>query len=147
MHKSIIPGAAALVASCQPIGDTAAGGSAIKDGPAPPFAAIAVQETIRFLGTEPFWNGEVTNGRLRYATPEDAAGRTIAVGRFQGNNGLAFSGTLGGRAFDLAITPGACSDGMSDRRFPYTATLKLGDEQRSGCAWTDRQPYRESAQP
>ena len=49
--------------------------------------------------------------------------------------------------FDLMITPGECSDGMSDRTYPYTATLLVGDEQRQGCAWTDSQPYDEPELP
>lgn len=147
MRKLLTCGTAALLVACQPLADTAPGQSAIATDPAPAFAGIAADETIRFLGTEPFWNGEIAGTRLRYATPENTSGETIAVRRFAGNNGLAFSGTLRGQGFDLAITPGACSDGMSDRRFPYTVTLKLGDEQRSGCAWTDRQPFAEVAQP
>lgn len=131
--------------ACQPMAGEGAGQSAIAKDPTAPFSAIAPDETIRFLGTEPFWNGEITGSRLRYATPEDQAGQTITVRRFAGNNGLGFTGTLRGASLDLAITPGACSDGMSDRRFPFTVTLKLGDDQRSGCAWTDRMPYRETA--
>ena len=55
--------------------------------------------------------------------------------------GLGFSGTLDGAAFDMTVTPGACSDGMSDRTYPYTVTLKIGDDTREGCAWTDAQPF------
>ena len=41
----------------------------------------------------------------------------------------------------MTVTPGACSDGMSDRTYPYTVTLKIGDDTREGCAWTDAQPF------
>lgn len=105
------------------------------------FAAIGADETISFVGTEPFWGGEVGAGKLTYSTPENQAGETIAVRRFAGNNGLGFSGALGGAAFDMAVTPGACSDGMSDRSYPLTVTLTIGAEQRRGCAWTRRQPF------
>ncbi len=105
------------------------------------FDAIAQDEAITALGTEPFWNGEIANGTLVYSTPELPGGTEIAVKRFAGNGGLGVSGELDGKPLDLAITPGRCSDGMSDRTFPYTATLSIGGDVRTGCAYTDRQPF------
>lgn len=116
-------------------------------GGQPAFGAIRADETIRFVGTEPFWGGTISGGEMIYSTPENQAGDKIAVRRFAGNNGLGFSGSLDGRAVDMTITPGSCSDGMSDRTFPFTATLKLGEEQRNGCAWTDRMTFSETSQP
>lgn len=105
------------------------------------FDGIGADETIRLAGTEPFWGATIAGGELVYTTPENQAGDTIAVRRFAGNNGLGFSGSWKGAAFDLTVTPGSCSDGMSERTYPFTATLRLGEEQRSGCAWTDRTPF------
>lgn len=107
------------------------------------FDGISAEETIRLTGTEPFWGGEVAGGTLLYTTPEAPAGVAVAVRRFAGLNGLAFSGAFDGQAMDLLVTPGACSDGMSDREYPYVATLRIGNEQRTGCAWTAREPFRE----
>ena len=112
-----------------------------------PFAAIAPAETIRLVGTEPFWGGTIRGNEMLYSTPENQAGESIAVRRFAGNNGLGFSGTWDGMPLDLTITPGTCSDGMSDRSYPFVATLKLGDEQRNGCAWTDRMPFSGTESP
>lgn len=106
-----------------------------------PFDAIAPGETVHFTGTEPFWGGEVTGGALTYATPENANGREITVKRFAGRGGVSYSGSLGDRSFDLTITPGVCSDGMSDRTYPFVATLRLGDETRNGCAWSENSPF------
>lgn len=105
------------------------------------YADIAADETIRFTGTEPFWGGEIANGEARYSTPENIDGVTFPVERFPGNGGLSFGGRMNGESFDLMVTPGECSDQMSDRTYPFTVTLKLGDEQRRGCGWTDRQPF------
>lgn len=132
---------AALVGGCQPVAE---GQSGVRQAT---FDAIGANETIRLVGTEPFWGGTVSEGRFTYTTPENQAGEAIAVKRFAGNSGLGFSGTRGGRPLDLMITRGTCSDGMSDRTYPYTATLKLDAEQRSGCAWTDRQPFSGPANP
>ena len=105
------------------------------------FDGIAATETVHFTGTEPFWGGSVSGERLTYSTPEDIEGSTISVRRFTGQGGLGYSGTLGGRDFDMTVTPGACSDGMSDRTYPYTVTLRIGEETRFGCAWTDGQGF------
>lgn len=109
-----------------------------------PFAEIAENETLHFVGTEPFWSGEATRNTLNYSTPATPDGTKISVTRFGGRNGLGLSGKLEDRTFDLTVTPGTCSDGMSDRRFPFTVTLKLGEEVRQGCAWTDRQRFTEA---
>jgi len=111
------------------------------------FDGIAEGETVHFTGTEPFWGGMAGGGIASYATPEEPDGREFPVTRFAGNNGLAISGDLGTAAFDLTVTPGACSDGMSDRTYPFTATLLIGNEQRQGCAWTDSQPFTGPERP
>jgi uncharacterized membrane protein len=112
---------------------------------AEPFAGIAADETITALGTEPFWKLEISpeGGRYQavYATPENIDGSAFTATRFAGNNGLGYSGELDGRAVNLALTPGECSDGMSDRVYPFTATLAVGEETLFGCAYTDAAPF------
>ena len=46
--------------------------------------------------------------------------------RFAGRGGLSYSGTIDGRSFDMAVTPAECSDGMSDRTYPFVVTLRIG---------------------
>ena len=106
-----------------------------------PYGGIAESEVLRLVGTEPFWGGQIAGGTLTYTTPENERGAAIAVRRFAGRNGLSFSGALDGKPVDLSVTPGACSDGMSDRSFPFTVTLQLGAEMRQGCAWSDVHPF------
>lgn len=145
------PSAADETATADEGSDTAnrsdAAPTGIASGEGAPFAAIGANETIRFTGTEPFWGGSATGAELVYSTPENQQGETIVVRRFAGNNGLGFSGLRGGAPFDMTVTPGACADGMSDRIYPFTVTLKLGEEQRSGCAWTERTPFTGPANP
>lgn len=134
--------ALALATACTPAGNGGGGGAELPGGSdTQPFAGIGAEETLRFTGTEPFWGGEVSGGRLVYTTPEQPAGEAIAVERFAGRGGLSFSGTLAGRAFDMAVTQGECSDGMSDRTYPFAVTLRLGEETRQGCGWTEAAPY------
>lgn len=104
------------------------------------FDSIGAGETIHFIGTEPFWGGRVEGRMLTYTTPENIDGEVIMVNRFAGNHGLGLSGKWGEAAFDMTVTPGECSDTMSERVYPLTVTLRFAGEVREGCGWTDKQP-------
>lgn len=146
MTRSFIAAAALIsLTACQPGPEGPEGTT--RDTPGEAFSDIAASETVTFTGTEPFWGGEVTGETLTYSTPENIDGTTILVERFAGNNGLGYSGTLDGQAFDMTVTPGECSDGMSDRTYPFTVTLQIGDEQRNGCAWSEGKPFSGPANP
>lgn len=106
-----------------------------------PFAGIAEDEVLNFTGTEPFWGGDIDGRTLTYKTPDDPEGEVIMVERFAGRGGIAFSGLLDGADFEMTVTPLECSDGMSDRTYPFTATLQIGEETRNGCAWSERNPF------
>ena len=137
----------ALLSACQGERGRTADGQGVREGPGPSFSGIAPDETLRFTGTEPFWGGEAKGSELTYTTPENPAGSRVEVSRFAGNNGLSLSGRLGGQGFDMAVTEAPCSDGMSDRTYPFTVSLQLGGETRAGCAWTDRRPFSGAPAP
>ena len=105
------------------------------------YDGIHADETVRFTGTEPFWGGQVSGTLLTYSTPDKPDGDAITVKRFAGRAGVSWSGTFKQQPFTLAVTEGKCSDGMSDRTYPFTATLEVGGEQRQGCAWTERRSF------
>ena len=111
------------------------------------YDGIEPDETLRFTGTEPFWGGEVSGKSLTYSTPEDQDGTVIAVERFAGRGGISYSGLLEGADFEMVITPLECSDGMSDRTYPFTATLSIGEDKRNGCAWSEQHPFDGSEHP
>lgn len=144
MNRAMLTGLLAIysaltIAGCEHEGNL--------DARTEPFDAVKPGETINLTGTEPFWGGEVSDSKLFYRTAENPDGETIAVKRFAGNNGLAFSGTLEDNPLDILITATECSDGMSDRRYPFSVTLALGEDRRIGCAWTAKKPYSGPAQP
>ncbi len=114
---------------------------------APRSEVIAPDETIRLTGAEPFWGGTIASGRLVYTTPEDPAGQTVEVRRFAGLNGFGFAGRMGEQALDVVVTEAPCSDGMSDRIYPFSVVLQIGQDQRRGCGWTERLPYAGPATP
>lgn len=146
MRPALLPIAAVIALSaCQPGADEAAVPGDRKDDR--PFSEISAKETVRFLGTEPFWGGAVTGDQMTYETPDKPAGERITVARFAGRGGLSFSGKLADADLTMTITPGACSDGMSDRRYPFTVTLQIGTELRSGCGYSDAHPFEGPAAP
>ncbi|MXO91904.1 hypothetical protein GRI41_13800 [Altererythrobacter aquaemixtae] len=111
------------------------------------FSAIAPEEKLYFGGNEPFWGGDAVGQELRYTTPENIDGDVIAVKRFAGLGGLGLSGELGGKPFDMLVTDAPCDDTMADRSYPFTITLKIGEETREGCGWTDAKPFTGDANP
>ncbi|NVD45820.1 COG3650 family protein [Qipengyuania atrilutea] len=123
-----------IITSCEDIAD-ASGQSAEET------QNVFLSEPISFTGTEPFWAGEVADSTLVYKTPQIQAGQEIEVERFTGNNGVSYSGTYDGASFDLMLTQSPCSDQMSDRQYPFVATLKIGSEVRHGCAWSEDRPF------
>ena len=136
-------GAAAALTTCQQgSGPANVPGNAQDNHP---YDGIGDGEVLHFTGTEPFWGGQAKGSVLIYTTPENPDGETITVARFAGRNGISLTGKLDGQAFGMAVTPGECSDGMSDRTYPFTVTLRIGPqgegELRSGCAWTDKHRF------
>lgn len=106
-------------------------------GDTSPFAEIAEDDVVRMVGTEPFWNVRIEDGQLTYSSPELLDGETIEIERFAGRGGVSYSGQFQGAQIDITVSPGDCSDGMSEHEYPYTATVSLGEEQLQGCAWRD----------
>jgi uncharacterized membrane protein len=147
LARSMVAALMLLLAACQP-GVESPEKPALPDEPqAQPWAGIAPTETVHFTGTEPFWGGEVSQGTLTWKTPENQTGNRIPVERFAGRNGLGFNGILDGAHFDLAVSEGQCSDGMSDRTYPFAVTVRRGAETLRGCGWTDRRPAIEARNP
>ncbi len=144
---------ALALAACQSessIDDGAATADAVVPGDTSetePYSEVAEDEVLHFTGTEPFWGGEVSGTTLTYSTPENQEGIAIEVERFAGRGGIAFSGMLDGAPFEMMVTPLACSDGMSDRTYPFTVTLEIGQETRNGCAWSEQHPFEGPEHP
>jgi len=140
VHRAALLMLTALLTACVPSGDGI-------DPQGKTFDGITPAEMITLTGTEPFWAIQIEGNEAIYSNPEHPEGLAFAVARFTGNNGLGLSGTLFAEPVTITLTPGQCSDGMSDRTFPYVATVALGEETLRGCGYTDKQPYTGDAAP
>lgn len=102
--------------------------------PAATPATAATGDAWRAFGNEPFWSVEARGGTLVFKTPEDQVGMTLQGRRVPSLVGTVILGQGEGGEFHLGITPGECSDGMSDRSHAYAATFLLAGRTYRGCA-------------
>jgi uncharacterized membrane protein len=86
------------------------------------------------FGNEPFWSVDARGGELVFRTPEDQAGVALSGRRVPSLVGTVILGTGPRGEFHLGITPGKCSDGMSDRSYDHASTFIYGGATYRGCA-------------
>lgn len=99
-------------------------------------AAVSTAEPLRALGTEPFWALDIDSAGLRFTTPEDTAGMRFppnAPSPIAGDT-LVWMAETEMAALHVRIWPERCSDGMSDREYPYTAIVRVAATTYRGCA-------------
>ena len=101
---------------------------------APLARPLELPKRLRALGTEPFWSADLSGATLTYGTPDFPSGISITVARRDGPGYAEWSGALDGKPLALRVEKGPCSDGMSDRIYPYRATRAIGPEIEHGCA-------------
>ena len=89
------------------------------------------------VGTEPFWAVQVRKDSLTLSRPDHAELKVPAPPSEARGGGLVWTT----EELTVSIAPGACSDGMSDRRYVYDALVRVGPEILKGCA------YRPGAAP
>lgn len=110
--------------------------------PSPPatsavFGGLDLSQPFTVRGTEPFWAIAVTPATLDYSgvdRPQETAANagpviTTAVATWTVTTSL-------NNALVVVLTPGPCSDGMSDTVYPLNATVIRPSETLTGCAGT-----------
>jgi uncharacterized membrane protein len=124
----------ALLAGCNAPGDEPSEAPAAPE-PAPVLAGVNLAEPVRVMGTEPFWAVDLTGKELIYGgvdRPEQRAPQPKA--RLQGTVARFEAVTAAGAPLAITLAATECSDGMSDRIYPLTAIVKVGEETLNGCA-------------
>jgi uncharacterized membrane protein len=135
MRLAVLGAVSALVlAACSPE-PAAPAATAAPPEPAPVLGGVDLGQPLRALGTEPFWGVDLTGTELVYAgvdRPEQRAPQPAPV--VQGTTATYQATTGTGATISLMLAATECSDGMSDRTYPLSAIVKIGDETLTGCA-------------
>lgn len=126
--------AALVLAGCSQ-GTDAPAAPAEPAGPPPVLSGIDLTKPLRLVGTEPFWGIELNGTELVYSGPDRPEQRAPQPRpTLQGTVATYEAKTSTGTEIAVTLTATECSDGMSDRTYPLTALVKVGEETLMGCA-------------
>lgn len=137
---------AAALAACQPAArDQRTATAPAADAPAEPAEpASAPASTLSaeyavaldLNGTEPFWAMKIRRDAMSLERPERSPVMAPNPGaRIEAGEAVWHTSAVGdGGALRVTLKPGNCSNGMSDKEFPYQATVEFGGERLMGCA-------------
>ena len=92
--------------------------------------------TVKANGTEPFWHLEIDGGQGSFSRPDHEEAMGAVKDLSTGDGTLRYEiDTLAGR-IQATVSPGACSDGMSDTTYGWNAEVVTAGETLKGCAVT-----------
>ena len=135
---ALAPGLAALaVAACSPPAERPEKPEPEPAAAPPALAGIDLSRPLHVGGNEPFWAIEMTGLEMIYSgvdRPEQRAPQGQPA--MQGTMAVWETTTGAGNRLKVTLTATDCSDGMSDRVWPQTALVEIGDERLMGCAAT-----------
>lgn len=98
----------------------------------PQIGETAVPDGLLCLGSEPFWSLAISAQALVFETPAEADEATLEYALpAAGRPGLPAALTGGG--ITAIVRAGACTDGMSDRTYGWSADVVRGAMLYSGC--------------
>lgn len=96
----------------------------------PLFGGVDLSAPLSVLGTEPFWAVKIADGAAVLSRMDEVEA-SYSVDGFTISDTNA---TVSHRDFSLTLTANPCSDGMSDRTYPLTSEVRVGEETLKGCA-------------
>ena len=98
---------------------------------------VDLAQPVRVLGTEPFWAIDIAGRTLSLNRPDVSdISAPVASPIVTGTTAVYTGTTDSGQTVVLTLIATECSDGMSDRLYPLTAKVELGEETLNGCATT-----------
>ena len=110
--------------------------------PGPADAAFALP--MRLIGTEPFWGATITADAITLSGADRPHVRLAAGERLVTGAGVRWrTQSANGDPVEVTLVRETCSDGMSDRVYPFRATVVLGQETLRGCAITEAEFLRQ----
>jgi uncharacterized membrane protein len=149
LHRHLVLAFAMLLAACTPGKPSSEEPSSAAPAPAapsltePPFVGAATDSPLvgdlRILGTEPFWAIDLSkaNNTASYRRMGEA---DVALGfpaESKGQDGaVVLTSTSPQGEMVMTLRKQDCSDGMSDRTYPWQAEVAFKGETLKGCAAT-----------
>lgn len=97
-------------------------------------AGVDLAQPVSVLGTESFWGIQITPADITYTSPDAAPASGANPGPVVQGTTAAYKTTLDGKPLEVTLIATECSDGMSERTYPLTAIVKLGETRLNGCA-------------
>jgi putative lipoprotein len=92
----------------------------------------------RARGNEPFWSVDVSPTGVVLERPDNQplTMEYQPLEKLDGGVRRFVNETPPNGKFELTLTPGLCSDGMSDTVYGFNATAKIGTEEYKGCGFS-----------
>lgn len=136
MTRALLSVAILALAACSPAAPEGSDPQAETWTEAPAtLGGVDLGQPIRALGTEPFWGVDVDGATLVYSGVDRAEQTARTDGpEIMGTTAVWRGRTDRDQAMEVTLIATECSDGMSDRIYPLTAVVTLGDETLNGCA-------------
>lgn len=140
MRRSIVPISVALasalaMSACSKTEKAPAAPAASTTAPTTTLGGVDLTQPVRAIGTEPFWSVDITSDAITYVgldnQPQRAANPQPVI---QGTTATWTAETDAGAAMVVTLIATECSDGMSERTYPLTARVQLGEVKLNGCA-------------
>ena len=129
-----------LLGACsKPAPATEGGGTSEPSNPPPPASApvlggVDLSQDLRLVGTEPFWGVQIDSRQIKLSGAQRPEITVANPGpRMSDHSAVWESHTSDGAALRVTLTDTACSDGMSDRKYPLSAVVVFGAETLKGC--------------
>lgn len=102
--------------------------------PPPPAPAATFAGDLNLAGTEPFWSAQIRAGRITLTRAGQGDVAMPNPGPVITGSSAIWSGSGDGSPMMVVVEKGACNNGMSDAKYAYKASVKLGETVFKGCA-------------
>lgn len=104
--------------------------------PPPTLVGVNLDLPLSVMGNEPFWAIHIVDGAATYSDPEIMQGPSVRLGQPQvtGNTVVWKEESSQTSPLIITLTGTDCSDGMSDRTYPLSAKIEMGQRVLNGCA-------------
>ena len=120
----------AVLAACS---DPATAPSEPPPAPSVTLGGVDLGQPLRAIGTEPFWNLQVKGTTLVLTRPDEPALTATGAVLAASSGKATWTAEKATPPVVATLEAGTCSDGMSDRVYPYKAEVKVGDLVLKGC--------------